>query len=80
MTVYEIRKSERVGCMSKIISKGFQETMLVQIALQRKTRIELSREVGLSEFTLRKVLDSPTPVEVSGRTFHAVSSWLEKYN
>lgn len=63
--------------LSRTVTKEFQDAMLIQVALHRKTRIELASEVGLSEFTLRKVLDSKTPVLVNDHTFKVVDNWLQ---
>lgn len=60
------------------ISSEYQRNLIIQIALHRLTRISISRETGISEYTLRKILDSPTPVSVNNSTFKTLDKWFGK--
>lgn len=62
----------------KRVSANYQRNLIIEIALHHKTRIGISRETGISEFTLRKVLDSPAPVSVNNHTFNTLDSWLKE--
>ncbi|WP_268914085.1 hypothetical protein [Lentilactobacillus sp. SPB1-3] len=60
------------------ITEEERKTLIVNSALQKKSRLQLSKEVGISEFTLRKVLDADSSVEVSNKTANLVRNWLKK--
>lgn len=60
------------------ISKATQTALLAQMGIQRIPRKHLADELGIAEFTLRRVLDGDTPVDVSNRTANLVIGWLDK--
>lgn len=61
----------------KLISNRSQKTLIVKSALKKKSRLQLSKEIGISEFTLRKVLDSESPIKVNNKTADSIENWLK---
>lgn len=62
--------------MQKIITDEQQTSLLRLSGEKRLKRQNLAAEIGVSIPTLGKILDSDTPLIVSGKTFNAVNSWL----
>lgn len=62
--------------MQKIISLKYQENLLKNMAVKRVNRHKLSDETGISEPTIRKMLDSNTPIIVNSKTYNAIDNWI----
>lgn len=62
--------------MQRIISKSQQKILLANIAVNRMSRDEASRAIGVSLPTLRKVLNAEPPLVVNQHTYKLVQTWL----
>ncbi len=62
--------------MQAIITSQQQTELLKAKGKEKLTRLALSEKLGLSRSTVQVILDAPTPLIVSGKTFTAVNNFL----
>lgn len=62
----------------KEISKHTQIELLKTIGIKRLARNEVAKQMRVSEYTLRQVLDKETPVPVKNTTYLKVNDWLRE--
>ncbi|GHP14310.1 hypothetical protein YK48G_17350 [Lentilactobacillus fungorum] len=64
--------------MNYIIDQDQQKKILIKLALKRKWRYQIADDIGLSLPTLRKILNSNTPVIVNAKVYKNVNNWIER--
>lgn len=62
--------------MQAIITETQRATLLREQGYLKLNRRDLAKKLGLSYGTVKTVLDAPTPLIVSGKTFTAVNNFL----
>lgn len=62
--------------MQAIITETQRATLLREQGYLKLNRRGLAKKLGLSYGTIKTVLDAPTPLIVSGKTFTAVNNFL----
>lgn len=62
--------------LQNLFNNEDQQNLLKTMAIRRVSRKTLSKEIGISVPTTRKLLDASVPVIVTNKTYQAVQHWM----
>ena len=62
-----------------IFTEEQQRQLLIVKGLNRMTREQLAKEIGVSLPTMTKLINHSTPLIVQSNVYHSVSNWLNSH-
>ena len=68
----------REGEIMDIFSENDQRQLLTIKGLHRLTRNDLSTQIGVSQPTMTKLINSPAPMALQSDIYKRFKNWLEK--
>lgn len=68
----------REGESMDIFSENDQQQLLTIKGLHRLTRNDLSIQIGVSQPTMTKLINSPAPIALQSDIYKRFKSWLKK--